>query len=400
MVLVREAVQLLLFIILFLAPMLDGTFPVFTNADELAAIVLVVWGIFRKDKIAFNYKERVGLYAMPILLVIGLTSNYITGYQQNTVAIAVDAFTCFKIFAAYYGALQVVHDEEKIFDLLVVAAKALLFCALVGFLLHLSGIVSMGHDRSFMGLPCYQFLFGHPTEFAAYCVGIAALLMVDSRKNKIWILLAVVFLCFTMRAKAAGIAFVIGFFLLRSLVVDGNKKPSALIYLILVIGILFLGADQIEFYFGDSRSARYLLQSTAVQIAQAQFPLGSGFGTFASNMSAVYYSPLYYIYGLSTVYGLMPQAHSYVSDSFWPILIGQFGFIGFIIFLALLASFLLSFIGRAKARRIPVGVYAVIPLYLLILSTADSSFFNFYGPYYALIMAVIALAARPGAIGR
>ena len=31
----------------------------------------------------------------------------------------------------------------------------------------------------------------------------------------------------------------------------------------------------------------------------------------------------------------------------------------------------------------------IIPLYYMILSTADASFFNFYGPFYAMVMAIV-----------
>lgn len=389
-ILVREAFQVALLIILIVSPMLDGSIKVFSYADELAAILLVGWGLFRKDKIALNSGERIGIVAIALLLVLGFTSNFVTGYQQSSLAISVDAFTCFKVFAAYYGALQAIHDEKRILSLAIGVAKLLIVAALFGYTLHLLGVVPMGSDRHFMGIPCYRFVFGHTTELAAYCVGISALLMTDARKNKIWIVLDILLLLSTMRAKAVGIAFVIGFFLLRGLVMGGDKKPTALLYLILIVGILLLGADQLQFYFGDTTSARYLLQSTSMQIAQSLFPFGSGFGTYASYMSGEYYSPLYYLYGLSGVYGLSPDYHAFVSDSFWPTVIGQFGYSGLALFTLLIVMFFYSFVSRSRSHQVPVGAYVIIPLYYLILSTADASFFNFYGPFYALVMAIVA----------
>ena len=213
--------------------------------------------------------------------------------------------------------------------------------------------------------------------------------MTDAKKNKVWIILDILLLLSTMRIKAVGIAFVIGFFLVRGLVMRGDKKPTVFLYLILVVGVLFLGADQLQFYFGDTTSARYLLQSTSMQIAQSLFPFGSGFGTYASYMSGEYYSPLYYLYGLSGVYGLSPDYHAFVSDSFWPTVIGQFGYFGLALFTLLIGTFFYSFISRSRSHRVPVGAYVIIPLYYLILSTADASFFNFYGPFYALVMAIV-----------
>jgi len=213
--------------------MLDGFIKAFSYADELAAILLVGWGLFRKDKIVLNGGERIGILAVALLLALGLASNFVTGYQQSKFAIAVDAFTCFKVFAAYYGALQVVYGEERILSLAIGVVKLLIAAALFGYALHLSGVVPMGSDRHFMGVPCYRFVFGHTTELAAYCVGISALLMTDAKKNKVWIILDILLLLSTMRAKAVGIAFVIGFFLVRGLVTRGDKKPTVFLYLIL-----------------------------------------------------------------------------------------------------------------------------------------------------------------------
>lgn len=392
-VLVREAVQVFLLAILLIAPMLEDAVPLCSYIDELAAIALVAWGLLKKDKMRFSGIELFGIFAIVALLVIGFISNFAYGYQSNVFAIFVDAFTCFKLFAAYFGALQVVHGEARVLSIAAALSKLFILIASVFYLFHLSGIIPMGSDRHIMGIACYQFTFGYPTELAAYCVGVSALLMIDSRKNKIWIILDFLLMISTMRAKAVGVAFVVAFFLLRSLFTKGDKGPSALLYLLLVVGVLCLGADQMQFYFGDTASARYLLYSTSFQIALSTFPFGAGFATFASNMSGVFYSPLYYQYGLSTVWGLSPSYYAFTSDAFWPALFGQFGFIGFLLFVGLICSFLYSFVSRSKKRGVPVGAYAVIPIYYLILSTSDAAFFNFYGPFYALVMAIVASAS-------
>ena len=392
-VLVREAIQVFLLAILLVAPMLEDAVPFFSYIDELAAIVLVTWGILKKEKIQFSRIELFGVFAIVALLAIGLISNFANGYQPNGFAIVVDAFTCFKLFAAYYGALQVVHGELRVLSIATALSKLFILIASVSYLFHLSGIFPMGSDRHIMGIACYQFTFGYPTELAAYCVGVSALLMIDSRKNRTWIILDILLMISTMRAKAVGIAFVVAFFLLRSLFTKCDEGPSALLYLLLGVGVLCLGADQIQFYFGDTTSARYLLYSTSFQIALSTFPLGAGFATFASNMSGVFYSPLYYQYGLSTVWGLSPSYYAFTGDAFWPALFGQFGFIGFALFVGLICSFLYSFVSRSKKRGVSVGAYAVIPIYYLILSTSDAAFFNFYGPFYALAMAIVASAS-------
>ena len=91
--------------------------------------------------------------------------------------------------------------------------------------------------------------------------------------------------------------------------------------------------DQIEYYFFSdiqSDSARYQLLITSILIARDSFPIGAGFGTFGSYMSAIHYSPVYRIYGISNVHGLIEGATYFTSDSFWPMILGETGIVGLV----------------------------------------------------------------------
>lgn len=59
-------------------------------------------------------------------------------------------------------------------------------------------------------------------------------------------------------------------------------------------------------------------------------PFGPGFGSYACYASSVYYSPLYYKYGLDCVYGLSEDRGG-ISDTFFPHL-AQFGVVGIVLF--------------------------------------------------------------------
>lgn len=84
---------------------------------------------------------------------------------------------------------------------------------------------------------------------------------------------------------------------------------------------------------------RLLLYETSVKIAAAEFPLGAGLGRFGSPMSRVEFSPLYQQYGLDRIWGLTPQFPAYVTDTFWPHILGEigvFGVLAYVIFLGAL----------------------------------------------------------------
>lgn len=85
----------------------------------------------------------------------------------------------------------------------------------------------------------------------------------------------------------------------------------------------------------DEGAARTYMYFTSLKIFKDYFPLGPGFGTFATDSAAKYYSPLNYHYGLDNIYGLNPDdditGTSFYSDTFYPLL-AQFGIIGAILF--------------------------------------------------------------------
>ena len=370
--------------------MLDAAYGgFFSYVDEAAAVLLVLWAFFAKSPNKVGKNERKVFAALVILSVLGFAGNLIFGYQSSAVAIAVDFFTCIKIFIAYLAARIVLRGKRRCLKAFQIVSKTFLVIVACGLFLHVTGIVQLGSGRVMFGIPCYQFLFSHPTNLAAYCVGVCSIMFASERPKKSWIILACVILVSTQRAKAIAMAFVFLFFLFYSAAKKDDQKPSKIVFVFLAAGAIFLGMDQIQEYFLTSTAARSLLMQDSFAIAERVFPLGSGFATFATNMSGQFYSPLYYEYGLNTIWGLTPDNPSFVSDSFWPAIIAQFGFIGLIILLWLLLEMGKSISMDATRAGIRFAAFGTIPIYLLILSTSDASFFNYYGPYYAFIMAAI-----------
>lgn len=388
--LLSEIVITLLFIILLCAPMLDAAYGgIFSYADEAIAILLVLWALLSRCGEKVGVHERRGLVAVGLLCTLGLVGNLVFGYQGSAFAIAVDLFTCTKIFVAYFAARIVLRGKGRCLRAFQTIGKIFFVAAACGLLLHVAGVVQLGSGRVTFGIPCYQFIFSHPTNLAAYCVGFSALMFAGKKPKNGWLVLACLILVSTQRAKAVAMAFVILFFIFYGVMKRDDGKPSKLVFVFLGAGAVFLGMDQIQEYFLTSTAARSLLMQDSLTIAGQLFPLGSGFATFGTYMSGEYYSPLYYEYGLNTVWGLWPSNPTFVSDSFWPAILAQFGFIGLVVLVYLLVETGKSIAGDAGAKGIRFAAFGTVPIYLLILSTSDASFFNFYGPFYALTIAAI-----------
>lgn len=393
--LLSDIAVVLIFLSLLAAPILDYAYGgIFSYFDEFAALLLVAWALLVKRHDKVGVYERRALVCLFLLCALGLSGNVAHGYQDSVLAVVIDLFTCIKIFVSYLAARVIMQGRGGCLRAFQFIGKVFFAAALMGLVLHVTGIMPMGSGRVMFGIPCYQFVFSHPTNLVAYCVGFIALMFVDSRPNRFWVLIGCILLLASQRAKAIAFAFVVLFFLFYGIAKKDDEKPAKSIFIFLALGAVVLTYDQIQLYYLDSTAARSLLNQDGLDIALRLFPLGSGFGTFATNMSGVYYSPLYYEYGLDAVWGLWPTNPAFVSDSFWPAVIAEFGLFGLFALIVLLVNLFKSISRDAKRGHVRFAAFGLIPLYLLVLSTADASFFNFYGPFYALAIAAIVNAQK------
>lgn len=93
---------------------------------------------------------------------------------------------------------------------------------------------------------------------------------------------------------------------------------------------------------------RVALYAGSVAIARDELPLGVGIGRYGSHMSREEYSPVYERYQLHRVFGLRERRPIAVTDTFWPMVLGEAGVIGF---LAAVAFFALLFRDTWRAAR-------------------------------------------------
>lgn len=73
---------------------------------------------------------------------------------------------------------------------------------------------------------------------------------------------------------------------------------------------------------------RVALYAGSLAVARDHLPLGAGVGRYASHMSREEYSPVYAEYGLDQTYGLREQNPIAVTDTFWPMILGETGVLG------------------------------------------------------------------------
>jgi hypothetical protein len=146
---------------------------------------------------------------------------------------------------------------------------------------------------------------------------------------------------------------------------------------------------------------RIALYDGATEVAKHYFPLGGGLGRWGSWMSRVDYSPLYCDFKVCDIHGLRPNNPVNVTDTFWPQIVGELGFIGlaaYLVYLGSLAVGLWRAAGRYRAgilRIFTVGGLLIL-VQALIESLASPMFHSPPRAYllYLVIGVAVAIGSR------
>ncbi|GAA1666360.1 hypothetical protein GCM10009807_08080 [Microbacterium lacus] len=155
-----------------------------------------------------------------------------------------------------------------------------------------------------------------------------------------------------------------------------------------------------EYFVNPDAVARVRLTIDSVGIAANALPFGAGFGRFGSAVARQNYSPLYYQLGYPNVWGLgnTEESGTFLTDTFWPAIIGETGLLGTIFFIAILATIFRLFFRLTKQTADWdrwLGLVGVAwSVQLLVESVAGAVYTAV--PTFALFFAVVGIAAARG----
>jgi hypothetical protein len=142
----------------------------------------------------------------------------------------------------------------------------------------------------------------------------------------------------------------------------------------------------------EDAPARVALYVGSVAIARDYFPLGAGLGRFGSWISREQYSDLYHQYGLDRVHGLRENNPRFVTDTFWPQILGETGVIGTIGYVTFLG--VVGFqLWRVTRRRLPPELAAIALGTVMIFGqtlaeSIASPIFNSPSEVYLIMLAI------------
>lgn len=385
---------ILFYLCIFQTP-LSKILNVFGYTDEIIALIALPIAVIEFQRNNYVVKKKCGHYLIFLVVyaVSGILGNLKYQYQPFFDVALSELFLAVKFWLAIYMGSKVLKNLEirvyahKIY--FHIRAVIVLFVVL----LLLDNIFGIYDSSIRYGLRSTELFYGVPTVFAAICVFLIALLTIVRPYVigvKKWYIILLLLMCSTLRSKAFAAALL---FLLLYYFVFIKKRKVTLGILVLFIPIMLLmGWNQIEYYFFSEirlDSARYQLMITSIQIMQDAFPIGTGFGTFASYMSGVHYSPIYTLYGIANVNGLREGSAAFISDSYWAMVIGETGIIGMISILIVLYQMYkrISSVNQINPSFYVAGL--MVLLYLLISSSGESAFAHPIAIPLALVQGLI-----------
>lgn len=231
----------------------------------------------------------------------------------------------------------------------------------------------------------------------AICTGMSWYLFTEDTKRNRYIALALVLTgMFAPKFKFMGelvcfIAFV--FFVKKQL---NFKSPKTVFFaVVLVVTVLVVTWTRFDAYYvtglDNEAMARPMSYKTSLQILWDYFPLGPGMGSFACNGAWKFYSPLYYEYNLTSIWGLSPEGGFFICDAYYPTL-AQFGVVGVFFFCWFWKRRLVAFNQIVDMRYYRVAMITFCCL--AIEQTADTSWLSGKGMGYCMLIALCLNANR------
>ncbi len=315
--------------------------PALSYIDETLCLICIAYTLYFSFKKGIKGTDLTLLILMIICSVLGFVGNLIYKLINQPLPILVDFICLAKIFVTFIVYKQVAEYDKKkrMISYLAPFAKLLiLFGSLFG---AISLFVNLGMTDSEKryGIAPFYFIFGNAARYGfiiACCLLILFFTNTSPTKMAIYKILA----AFNILLTTKGVVYiVIVCYIVLSLMWRNKKETKFTPGNIAVLSVFVAIASklQIDTYLADTQSPRMILLRYGIKTAKTYFPFGSGFATYGSDMAARNYSVLYTLYGFQNRYGLNMENGNFLNDCYLGMVFGEFGYIGAIIFIVMIA---------------------------------------------------------------
>ncbi len=370
-------------IILLLYEGLISSIVNFSYIDEIITVVLIILSIFKiiKEKKIILTKNEIKITICIIFIyIIGVLSTYIYKIQDSIGISFFSGFLSLKALICYISFRILFTNSKFKYNniMLKITEIGLYVITFLGLLDRFILIYPRLSPR--FGIYLTSLCFKSPTLLASFAISsllICYFLANNSLKGKnkvklyIDILSALFLVVISGRVKAIGFMILFFLIIIKEKVFKTKKQVKLINFIIPLIVVGCFASGYIEKYFFDSTQSRAVMLRTSIEVAKDYFPLGSGFGTFGTDISRQYYSKLYIYYGISNVYGLSKDYSAFVTDSMFPAIIGETGFLGVILYILIFYNIFVGISKYIKEKKEKTFLYLIL-FYILIECIAET----------------------------
>ncbi|MBC1605515.1 hypothetical protein HCJ39_12405 [Listeria rocourtiae] len=343
----KEMILFLSFFLLILfAPAIENLafLPLSLNINNMLLVGVLAYLFFKQmlNPISLYQKEYLLLLLLFLLLGMGVLGNVESGLG-STKGMILDSWSILKCFLAYFVGRLAFRATVLSTNITRIQHMSRFILSGLFLLLLVNLVIPIWPSTEYrMGITTQYLIFPHATYLSAasfFCMVLLGLK--DVRHNILFLLMGAILIFFAARNK--GLIFVAIFFFLLILMTFLEKKNIKFMYLIgpaSILLLLFWNVIESRLLSSET-SARSLLFQGGFKIAERFKPLGSGLGTYGSGSSVSEYSPIYDWLQFYKTYGFTRDNPQFLNDSYVAMLIGQFGYLGMVIFAGIVIIFLL-----------------------------------------------------------
>lgn len=326
---VRAAITLICLTALIAYELIGGR----TYFDEVLCLISIVYIFNLMISKKLSKYDNVSIMLLFVVVLIGLVSNIFSKLNGSIFSVLIDVVSEIKILCIFYAFKYFIDEDSKKDLVKIITPIGKIFCIGAFVCSIITQFVDIGMTGSGRyGLNGFKYFFPMTFQFLAVTLVIHAIFFSNKtmQNRKIYIFCSCISLM--LATKSSPLLYsVILLILIFYFKKNENIKISTVIFIFIVV--ILLGSFQIETYLMNENAPRYLFFYYGAKTANTYFPLGSGFATFGSDQASRNYSLLYYRYGFNKLFGMNREDGSFLSDTFWPMGIGQFGWIGFFLYI-------------------------------------------------------------------
>ncbi len=324
--------------------------PIVGYSDEVMGLICLPFVLLYLFKSELDQKDLMLIITLLFLTVFTLIGNVFLRVVNNWFYILVDMVCLLKIFTPYivYKQLALNDKRRSLLRYILPFGKLLIvFGAIFGVISQVIDIGMTAPDRRY-GIKPYNFIFGGSGGGSRYGYMVACMLLLlllttnlSDKQRKAYTALSIL----SMLLITKGVVYIVLVVFIILMFFWNNKTSVKLtpaqIFFVGVGGIA-VSSLQIRSYLMDQNSPRMTLIRYGFKTANRYFPLGAGFATYGSEMAKRYYSPLYSEYGFNNRWGLSKDYDFFLNDGYLSLVSGEFGYIGLLTFIGILALIFVS----------------------------------------------------------